>query len=344
MPVAPRELMVLTTMRWTGFSRPKAMMTSSSLAWRATECPSPPKWMSSRQRSQPSFQSRHLVPAKDGGELLARERLGGSHPGKARHEDAGRGGNRKPAIFARTWGDLPTLAGLMEPSGRKRVPRRASASAGETKWAPCGCDELGEAAGHGGVHDGRLLGGADDGVVEGLARHEEAGRLGEVGAAVDVAGHVARAHAVGRLAHGMGRAHHGRAARGEYEGDGPVPEELVRALHRKVLHAGDEARGRAGLARRRPPPPGPPRGCISRPIGWGEMTMASRALTAIMLLKRAVEVGLVLGMRAATTPMGRAMRMMCRASSRSTTPTVLVSRIVSQRMVLQSWFLSILCS
>ena len=56
--------------------------------------------------------------------------------------------------------------------------------------------------------------------------------------------------------------------------------------------------------------------------GCGEMTMPSRAFTAIRLLKKAVEVGLVLGTRAATTPMGRATLNRRSASSRSITPTV----------------------
>ena len=76
--------------------------------------------------------------------------------------------------------------------------------------------------------------------------------------------------------------------------------------------------------------------------GWGEITMASRAFTAIMTLKKAVEVGLVLGTRAATTPMGRATLNRRRASSRSMTPTVATSFRVSQSRLEQSWFFRVL--
>ena len=41
--------------------------------------------------------------------------------------------------------------------------------------------------------------------------------------------------------------------------------------------------------------------------GWGATTMALRALTAMSTLYMTVEVGLVLGVSAATTPMGQAM-------------------------------------
>ena len=41
--------------------------------------------------------------------------------------------------------------------------------------------------------------------------------------------------------------------------------------------------------------------------GWGATTMPLRALTAISILKMTVEVGLVLGVSAATTPIGQAM-------------------------------------
>jgi hypothetical protein len=41
--------------------------------------------------------------------------------------------------------------------------------------------------------------------------------------------------------------------------------------------------------------------------GWGATMMPLRALTAISTLKMAVEVGLVLGVSAATTPIGQAM-------------------------------------
>jgi len=59
--------------------------------------------------------------------------------------------------------------------------------------------------------------------------------------------------------------------------------------------------------------------------GWGEMMMPLRVLRQISVLKMAVDVGLVVGMTAATTPIGSATFIMPNASSRSSTPTVCVS-------------------
>jgi hypothetical protein len=72
--------------------------------------------------------------------------------------------------------------------------------------------------------------------------------------------------------------------------------------------------------------------------------MASLAFTAMRHLKKAVDVGLVDGTRAATTPMGRATRTRPLSSSWSTTPTVLMSFMDSQRVVELRRFLRTLCS
>ncbi len=56
--------------------------------------------------------------------------------------------------------------------------------------------------------------------------------------------------------------------------------------------------------------------------GCGEMMMALRVFRQTRHLKMAVEVGLVVGMTAATMPMGSATRLKPLASSSSTTPTV----------------------
>jgi hypothetical protein len=59
--------------------------------------------------------------------------------------------------------------------------------------------------------------------------------------------------------------------------------------------------------------------------GCGEMRMALRVLRQISVLKMAVEVGLVVGMTAATTPRGSAIFFMPKAGSSSMTPQVFVS-------------------
>ena len=60
--------------------------------------------------------------------------------------------------------------------------------------------------------------------------------------------------------------------------------------------------------------------------GWGLMMMPLRVLRHRRHLKMAVEVGLVVGMTAATTPMGSAIFSTPKLSSFSITPQVLVWR------------------
>ena len=59
--------------------------------------------------------------------------------------------------------------------------------------------------------------------------------------------------------------------------------------------------------------------------GWGLMMIAFRVLRASKHLKIAVEVGLVVGITAAITPMGSAIFLIPKALSSSITPQVLVS-------------------
>ncbi len=59
--------------------------------------------------------------------------------------------------------------------------------------------------------------------------------------------------------------------------------------------------------------------------GWGLMMMPLRVFRASKVLNMAVEVGLVVGMTAAITPMGSAILRMPKALSSSMTPQVLVS-------------------
>ena len=78
--------------------------------------------------------------------------------------------------------------------------------------------------------------------------------------------------------------------------------------------------------------------------GWGLMTMALPALMEIRLLYITVEVGLVEGISAATTPMGTPISVSPRSGSERSTPTVRMSRMDSQVMRLPSSFFSFLSS
>jgi len=71
--------------------------------------------------------------------------------------------------------------------------------------------------------------------------------------------------------------------------------------------------------------------------------MALRAFTDIKILKNVVEVGLVEGTSATTTPIGQAISYSLRAASCLITPTVLTSRMDSQTMRDPNSFLSFLC-
>ena len=64
-------------------------------------------------------------------------------------------------------------------------------------------------------------------------------------------------------------------------------------------------------------------------LGWGLMTMAFPALREISDLYITVDVGLVDGIRAATTPMGTATSIRPRAVSSRRMPTVFISRMLS---------------
>ena len=63
--------------------------------------------------------------------------------------------------------------------------------------------------------------------------------------------------------------------------------------------------------------------------GWGLMTMGQRAFSAMRTLYIAVEVGLVDGTIAATTPNGSAISTTLLSSRRAITPTVRIGRMNS---------------
>src|SRR5688572_24069015 len=72
--------------------------------------------------------------------------------------------------------------------------------------------------------------------------------------------------------------------------------------------------------------------------GCGAIMMAFFALTAIKVLNIVVEVGFVLGVSAATTPMGQAMSYVLLTGSLRITPTVGISLIASHRSCEDSKF------
>src|SRR5215216_4732301 len=72
--------------------------------------------------------------------------------------------------------------------------------------------------------------------------------------------------------------------------------------------------------------------------------MAFFALTEIRVLYITVEVGFVLGVNAATTPMGQAMSYVCFCGSLRITPTVGISLIASHNNWDDNKFLRVLCS
>ena len=81
------------------------------------------------------------------------------------------------------------------------------------------------------VADDGLLGGADGAVVEGLGIQDALDRQGQVAGLLQVGGAVARAHADGGGAGGVGRADHGGAAGGQDHGHVPVAHQVVGGLH-----------------------------------------------------------------------------------------------------------------
>ena len=76
--------------------------------------------------------------------------------------------------------------------------------------------------------------------------------------------------------------------------------------------------------------------------GCGEKTMALRALTAMIDLKIAVEVGLVDGTMPMSRPTGSATSMVPRAGSSWITPMVFISLMASYSRVDAMWFLYVL--
>ena len=79
-----------------------------------------------------------------------------------------------------------------------------------------------------------------------------------------------------------------------------------------------------------------------RPRGCGACTIALPALTAESVLKMTVEVGLVTGISAATTPIGSPIATTLVVSSRHSTPSVRTLRSQSDTAIVLNRFLSVL--
>ena len=101
------------------------------------------------------------------------------------------------------------------------------------------------------VDDDRVLGRAEQPVVEGLAGEDVGDGLRHVGGALDVGRRVAGADAVGRLAGAVGGAHQPHAAGREDDADALLAHQLLRAFERDRRQARDAAFGQAGGARGR---------------------------------------------------------------------------------------------
>ena len=96
-------------------------------------------------------------------------------------------------------------------------------------------------------HDHALLGGADHAVVKGFGMDDGIDRQHQVGAVVDDSGHVARAHAQGWLAAGIGSLHHAGAAGGQ--DNIRFPHQGVGHVQGRHVDPADDALRRAGLHR-----------------------------------------------------------------------------------------------
>ena len=95
------------------------------------------------------------------------------------------------------------------------------------------------------VADDRLLGRAQRPVIEGLAVEDVLDRLRHVGRPLHVGRDVARSHAEGRLAGGVGRADEADAARGQDDAGVAGPHQLLRSLERYLGQAQERIGGQA---------------------------------------------------------------------------------------------------
>ncbi len=106
---------------------------------------------------------------------------------------------------------------------------------------------LSEFLGDGPVGDDGLLRRADDGVIKSFGADDQAGGLLNIGAAIDIAGHVAGADPVGGFADGMGCLDHARSTSGQDQAGAFVLHQFLGAVQRDVAEALDQIWRRAGL-------------------------------------------------------------------------------------------------
>ena len=141
-------------------------------------------------------------------------------------------------------GLCPTMSVLKTPPGLT-IARSCAVSSGEQTWPPPARSASSRRDADRRVGDDGALGRAERAPVERGAREDVGRGLGEVGRAVHVDRHVARADAVGGLALRVGRAHHRPAARGEDDARERVLHQRVRRRERDAREAVEEALGRA---------------------------------------------------------------------------------------------------
>ena len=153
-------------------------------------------------------------------------------------------------------------------------------------------------------HDDGLLGGADHAVVKGLGMNDGVDGQQHVGGVVDDGGGVARADAQGGLAAGIGRAC-------TMPGP-PVARMMSASFITRLVISSEGTSIQAMISSGAPAATAASSTTLAAAMvdflarGWGLMMMPLRVFRAIRVLKMAVEVGLVVGITAAITPMGSA--------------------------------------
>lgn len=188
--------------------------------------------------------TRHDDHAEHGAELLVGKHLLGHDEREGCDEDARVGRH----LDARGLGDLlgrladpgRVEAGAVEHHALHGVNLLAGEDVGT--FAPqCGFETCGGLL----LDDEHRLVGAQDGVVEGLARHDAVGRGSDVGGGIDHDWHVAGADPYRGVAAAVGGAHHGGAPGGHDDIDPSVGHQGVDERNRRLLDHLDAAVGRA---------------------------------------------------------------------------------------------------
>ena len=190
-----------------------------------------------------------FIPAQHGGQLFARERFALAGGGQARDDHARGLGDAEPGHTGQGLGGFAHGFGVDGAVGVEEQFAQPPGLFFIGEISALGLHELGQLVGDGLVGHHGLFGGADGGAVESLAGHDIAGRLFQVGAAVDVCGHIAGADAVGGFADRMGGLDHGAAAGGQDEAHVLVLEQFLGAGQGDILHAVDQVVGRARFLR-----------------------------------------------------------------------------------------------